>query len=253
MVVGSGLYLVISQSPVELAPISSPRVVAKYPHDSTAFTQGLLIEEGKLYEGTGQYGESSLRRVDLLTGQVEQERALGKSFFGEGLAALGDRLYQLTWKEGSCFVYDLQSLVALDTLAIPTREGWGLTEDGENLILSDGSDRLRYLDPQTLKVIREIKVRDGDRPVSRLNELEYINGLIYANVWQNAHIAIIDPQTGRVVHWLNLNWLNIVHSPIDGADVLNGIAYDSSSGRIYVTGKLWPTLYAFNLPSLAHE
>lgn len=124
------------------------------------------------------------------------------------------------------------------------------TEDGQHLILSDGSDRLRFLDPQTLKVVREVEVRDGGRPVSRLNELEYINGLVYANVWQNARIAIIDPQDGIVVSWLNLDWLNVVHAPIDGADVLNGIAYDSSVQRLYITGKLWPTLYAFARPVL---
>ena len=247
---GGILYLVIPHSSPDPAPVLSPRVVAKYPHDTTAYTQGLLIEKGKLYESTGQYGKSKVRVVDLQTGKTEKAHALDKSFFGEGLAALDGRLYQLTWKKRRCFVYDLQTLAPLDTLSIPTQEGWGLTEDGNHLILSDGSDRLRFLDPETLAIVREVEVRDGNRPVSRLNELEYIDGLVYANVWQNAHIAIIDPQDGKVKGWLNLDWLNVFHSPIDGADVLNGIAYDPTNQRLLITGKLWPTLYAFALPSL---
>ncbi|MFK7845453.1 MAG: glutaminyl-peptide cyclotransferase [Rhodothermales bacterium] len=250
IVAGTIVYLSLPRTPQKPVPVFRPQALAKYPHDTTAFTQGLLIEGGKLYESTGHYGKSLVRRVDLKTGDTEQAHSLGKTFFGEGLAALNGRLYQLTWKERSAFVYDLQSLTPLDTLPIPTQEGWGLTEDGEHLILSDGTDRLHFLDPQSLEILREVEVRDGNRSVSKLNELEYINGLVYANVWQDSHIAIINPDDGTVVGWLNLAWLNVVHAPVDGADVLNGIAYDPASKRLYITGKLWPAIYAFALPDL---
>ena len=244
------VYFVMPRSSAPSAPVLTPRMLDKFPHDSTAFTQGLLIEQGKLYESTGRYGTSTLRRVDLETGRVEEVHALDSTYFAEGLAALHGKLYQLTWKERVSFVYDLETLAPLDTFTIPTREGWGLTEDGMHLILSDGSAYLRFLDPQSFEVIREIEVHDAGTPVTRLNELEFIDGLIYANVWQNSRVAVIDPENGRVLSWLNLNWLNIMHSPIDGADVLNGIAYDPNVKRLYITGKLWPLLYAFSLPTI---
>ena len=242
------VFFLIPRNSYPPAPILSPQALGNFPHDTTAFTQGLLIEDGRLYESTGQYGASSLRRVHLESGEVEAMISLDSTYFGEGLAALDGKLFQLTWKKRLCFIYDLETLALENTLALPTREGWGLTEDGEHLILSDGSEKLRFLDPATLKIVREVSVRDAGQPVSRLNELEYIDGLVYANVWQNSQVAVIDPEDGHVVSWLNLNWLNVMHSPIDGADVLNGIAYDPAVKRLYITGKLWPKLYAFRLP-----
>ena len=252
--VAAGLiYFVVPRSSSPPAPVLSPQMIERFPHDTTAFTQGLLIENGRLYESTGQNGASSLRRVDLATGEVEMIHVLDSIYFGEGLAALDGKLFQLTWKKRVGFVYDLETFEPLDTLTIPTREGWGLTEDGQHLILSDGSAHLRYLDPQTFDVVREVEVRDAGMPVPRLNELEYVDGLIYANVWQNSNIAVIDPADGRVLGWLNLNWLNVMHSPIDGADVLNGIAYDPDKKRLYLTGKLWPLLYAFQVPAIERQ
>ncbi len=247
------IYFALPRNSVPPAPVLSLQMIEKFPHDTTAFTQGLLIEDGQLFESTGQNGASSLRRVDLASGEVEMIHRLDSIYFGEGLAALNGRLYQLTWKKRVGFVYDQETFAPVDTLVIPTREGWGLTEDGQHLILSDGSAFLRYLDPETFSVVRELEVKDAGIPVPRLNELEYIDGLIYANVWQNANIAVIDSEDGRVLGWLNLNWLNVMHSPIDGADVLNGIAYDPDLKRLYVTGKLWPLLYAFRMPAIERQ
>lgn len=251
LAVGCAVFVLLPRASSPPVPIVSPRMLEKFPHDTTAFTQGLLIEQGKLYESTGQYGASSLRRVDLRSGTVEMLHALDSTCFGEGLAALHGKLFQLTWKKRVAFVYDLETFAPLDTLTLPTREGWGLTEDDTHLILSDGTATLRIIEPTTFDVIREITVKDAGTPVARLNELEYIDDYIYANVWQNSQIAVIDPEDGQVVSWLNLNWLNVMHSPIDGADVLNGIAYDPASKRLYITGKLWPQLYAFRLPVMA--
>ena len=248
-VIAAVLFFVRPFQSADEAPVLRPNIVGTFPHDTTAFTQGLLIEQGKLYESTGQYGESTVRRIDLRTGQTMQEHKLDEAFFGEGLAALDGRLYQLTWKEGTCFVYDLESFAPLDTLAIPAKEGWGLTEDGSHLIMSDGSSLLRYLDPGTLEIVREVEVRNGGRALSRLNELEYIEGLIYANVWQSGYIAVIDPVDGAVQQLLDLSWFSMVHG-IDGADVLNGIAYEPSTQRLLVTGKNWPEYYVLELPSI---
>ena len=251
--VASVVYFARVFEPVSEAPVLSPQIVRTFPHDTTAFTQGLLIEQGQLYESTGLYGESSVRRVDLQSGQPRQVHELDSLYFGEGLAALNGLLYQLTWKEQKCFVYDLTSdltsFAPLDTLVIPTPEGWGLTEDGQHLIMSDGTSVLRFLDPETLAIVREVTVRNGERPLSQLNELEYIEGLIYANVWQSGYIAVIDPETGLVIRLLDLSWFSTVHG-IDGADVLNGIAYEPSTKRILVTGKLWPKYYVLELPSI---
>ena len=202
----------------------------------------MLIEDGVLYESTGLYGESSLRRVDLATGAVLDSVRLGDAYFAEGLAALGGRLYQLTWQERVVFVYDLATLAPLDTLALDG-EGWGLASDGAQLVWSDGSDRLRWLDPATLAVQREVVVRDGRRAVSNLNELEVIDGRVYANVWQTGQIAVIDPATGAVEQWIDLTNVAVLNAG-PGRDVMNGIAYDPQGDRLLVTGKLWPTLYA---------
>ncbi len=217
------------------------RVIAAYPHDPDAYTQGLVIAGGRLYEGTGRYGASSIRRVDLATGRVEKIHAIGSEYFGEGIAIHDGKLYELTWKSGLAFVYDLDTFNVVQTLQYPT-EGWGLTHDGRNLILSDGSATLRFLDPATFKTVREITVRDGDRPIEKLNELEYIDGEIWSNVWYDDRIARISPADGRVLGWIDLAAL-YPQSARGGDDVLNGIAYDAAAKRIFVTGKDWPQLF----------
>ena len=229
------------------APIYDYRLVREYPHDPEAFTQGLVYLDGVLYEGTGLEGESTLRRVDLETGEVLQSRPLEARYFGEGIAVLGDRIFQLTWKTETAFVYDRETFEPLATFAYPT-EGWGLTTDGQRLIMSDGSSTLFFRDPDTFAEIGRIDVRYGDTPVANLNELEFIDGEIWANVWQADVIARIDPATGRVTGVIDLRGLLSAqdrrdHSP----DVLNGIAHDPATGRIFVTGKLWPKLFEIEL------
>jgi glutaminyl-peptide cyclotransferase len=216
-------------------------VVAAYPHDPNAFTQGLVVEKGQLYEGTGQNGASSIRRVDLQTGRVQKLHAIGDQYFGEGITIFDGKLYQLTWKSGVAFVYDADTFNVQQTLQYPT-EGWGLTHDGRQLILSDGSATLRFLDPATFKTVREVTVRDGDMAVDRLNELEYIDGEIWSNVWYEDRIARISPADGTVQGWIDL--APLYPRSARGSDaVLNGIAYDRDAKRLFVTGKNWPQLY----------
>jgi glutamine cyclotransferase len=222
--------------------------VRSYPHDTEAYTQGLLMLDGRLYEGTGQWGKSSIREVDLATGAVKRKRDLAAEYFGEGIAALGGLLYQLTWKEGKAFVYDLATFAPRDTFTYQG-EGWGLTTDGESLVMSDGTARIRFLDPKTFAVRRTIDVREGTSPVSQLNELEWVEGEIFANVWQSAQIVRIDPKTGAVTGWLELGEL-VATTPRTGTDpVLNGIAYDAQTKKLYVTGKQWARLYEIALPN----
>lgn len=221
------------------------KVVAAYPHDPAAFTQGLVIHDGRLYEGTGQYGASTLRRVDLPTGRVEQSRRLANNFFGEGITILGDRIYQLTWQNQVGIVYDLESFDVLETFGY-RGEGWGLTHDGEHLIVSDGSATLKFMDPATFDVVREIAVTDQGRPVTRLNELEYIDGEVWANVWYEDRIVRISPKDGSVVGWVEVG--NLYPPSRRGPDdVLNGIAFDPAAGRLFVTGKNWPQLFEIEL------
>jgi glutaminyl-peptide cyclotransferase len=221
------------------------KVVAAYPHDPGAFTQGLVVENGTLYEGTGQYGASSIRRVDLKSGRVEKIHAIDNEYFGEGIAILGNKLYELTWKNQLAFVYDLDTFNIVQTFRYPT-EGWGLTHDEQHLILSDGSATLRFLDPATFKTVREIDVHDGDQPVAKLNELEYVEGEIWSNIWYDDRIARISPADGRVLGWIDLAGL-YPHSARRGDDVLNGIAYDATARRIFVTGKNWPQLFEIDV------
>jgi glutamine cyclotransferase len=223
------------------------KVVAVYPHDAKAFTQGLAVHDGKLYEGTGQYGASSIRRVDLETGSVEKLHAIPAMYFGEGIAILGDKLYELTWQHGVGFVYDVATFNVQQTFQY-TGEGWGLTHDGKQLILSDGTSTIRFLDPQTFKVVRTIDVRDGDKAIDKLNELEYIDGEIWSNIWYDDRIARISPATGKVTGWIDLSTLYPAARRSNEA-VLNGIAYDAKTKRLFVTGKDWPQLFEIEVVS----
>lgn len=219
----------------------SATVIAQYPHDRRAFTQGLAVADGMLYEGTGWFGESSLRRVDLATGMVLQHVALPDDVFGEGIAAVGDRIVQLTWRSQFGYVYDRASFAQIGTFSY-AGEGWGLTFDGARLIMSDGSANLRFLDPETFVEVGRVEVRADGRPVQQVNELEYVEGVLLANVWLTDRIAVIDPDSGEVRSWIDLAGLNPARR--DSQDeVLNGIAYDAERRRLFVTGKRWPTLY----------
>lgn len=224
------------------APVSGFEVVQSWPHDPEAFTQGLLYQGGKLYEGTGLNGASSVREVNLETGEVLRKRDVPRQYFGEGLALLGDKLYELTWRSHVGFVYDAATFQQLGQFTYPT-EGWGLTTDGASLILSDGTSTLRFLNPSTFAVQRTVTVTDAGREIPELNELEFIRGEIYANVWRTDRIARIDPATGRVNSWIDLTGLLPNRERTGGEDVLNGIAYDAAGDRLLVTGKLWPKLF----------
>jgi glutamine cyclotransferase len=222
-----------------------PQVVARYPHDSNAFTQGLIFHDGALYESTGRYGESSVRRVDLATGRVDRLQPVASDYFGEGLTLFEDRLYQLTWKSGTGFVYRLEDFRPVGTFSY-AGEGWGLTQDGERLILSDGTATLRFLDPATFRVLDTVTVMDGDQAVIDLNELEYIDGEVWANVWYDERVVRIDPNDGHVLGWIDMSSIYPAAQRSSDA-VVNGIAYDPESDRIFVTGKLWPAIFEIKL------
>ena len=217
------------------------KVVRVYPHDVRAFTQGLLLLDGKLYESTGLNGRSSVRRVDLTSGQVEQESRLSAEFFGEGLARVGQRLIQLTWKNHKALVWDVATLEK-ETEFSYDGEGWGLCFDGRHLVMSDGSDRLTFRNPGSFAKEGEVRVRLAGRPLANLNELECSGDVVYANVWQDNHIARIDAKSGEVTAWIDASGL-LDPSESAGADVLNGIAEMASTGHLLVTGKLWPHVY----------
>ncbi len=222
-------------------------MVARYPHDPAAFTEGLVYDGGVLYEGTGLVGKSSLRKVDLKTGEVEQNVPLPAPFFGEGITTFGDRIFQLTWQSKAGFIYDKATFKPLGRFTYDT-EGWGLTQDGKDLIMSDGTRTLYYLDPGTLNVVGQVQVTGGPEAVGvmKLNELEYVQGEIYANVWPTDFIVMIDPVSGAVIGWVDLG--GILGSEQSGnVDVLNGIAYDAAGARLFVTGKLWPSLFEIKL------
>jgi glutamine cyclotransferase len=223
------------------------RVIRTYPHDPNAFTQGLVLVDGHLYESTGRNGQSSVRMVDLSTGWVLKQYQLPQEYFGEGLTDWHDTLIQLTWTSGVAFVYDRLTFTVLRTMHY-TGEGWGLTHDSRALILSDGTPTLRFLDPASFRETRRLNVRDGrSQPVKNLNELEYIAGEIYANVWHENRIARISPRTGRVLGWIDLSGLAKAVEVSDPEAVLNGIAYDAKSGHLFVTGKLWPKLFEIEM------
>lgn len=224
-------------------PVAGFEVVNTYPHDPEAFTQGLLWADGRLYESTGLEGRSSLRRVRLETGEVEQRVDLPRPIFAEGLASIDRRLIQLSWRNQVAFVYGRRDLFQIDKRPLAGYEGWGLTSDGRQLIASDGSATLRFLDPQTLETSRTLQVTTSGRPLPCLNELEYIDGEIWANIWQTRFIARIDPASGAVRGWVDLSELPTGAEPGAQVDVLNGIAWDAEGRRLFVTGKLWPRLY----------
>lgn len=224
------------------APTYRYRVVNVYPHDNTAFTQGLVYDGGYLYESTGRHGFSSLRKVELETGSVLKSHELSAEYFGEGITMFEDRIYQLTWQSYTGFVYDKESFSFIENFYYST-EGWGITHDGKHFIVSDGSAVLYFWDINTFEEVRQIEVHSESGPVNNLNELEYIEGEIFANVLPTDRIVRIDPQTGEVTGWIDLAGLLGDERYNPQVDVLNGIAYDPARKRVFVTGKLWPKLF----------
>jgi glutamine cyclotransferase len=218
------------------------QVVRAYPHDAQAFTQGLVYVDGHLYESDGIKGQSSLRMEDLETGSILQFKDVPSQYFAEGLTYWGSTLIQLTWESHTALVYDRASFKLLRTFSY-TGEGWGLTQDGKSLILSDGTARLRFLDPETSHEVRSVTVKDRGKPVDQLNELEVIHGQVYANIWHSDRIARIDPATGKVLGWIDLTGLLSAAERSSPEAVLNGIAWDSAHERLFVTGKLWPKIF----------
>jgi len=227
-------------------PVCSYRVINLFPHDPGAYTQGLELADGELFEGTGLYGQSSIRRVDFSTGEVLQMRPLSDSHFGEGITLWGPSLIQLTYRSHIGFVYDRESFEPVGQVTYPT-EGWGLTHDSQRLIMSDGSADLFFRDPETFAELGRVEVHDHTGPIRWLNELELVGGEVYANVWQTDRIARIEPSTGEVVAWVDLSGLLDPYVPGGSPGVLNGIAYDAWSNRLLVTGKRWPLLFEIEL------
>lgn len=224
-------------------PVVTLKVVESYPHDPVAFTQGLVIRDGILNESTGLLGRSTVRQVDLKTGKVEKSVAFDNQAFGEGMTVLGDEIFVVTWQNRTGYVLDRNTLDYKRSFRY-AGEGWGLTDNGKQLILSDGTAMLRFLDPRTARVLKKLPVRDGDQLVEHLNELEYIDGVIYANIWFSQRIARIDAESGQVLSWIDASplWQHVdLADPRE--DVLNGIAYDSGTKKLYVTGKRWPKLF----------
>jgi len=218
------------------------QIVNIWPHDSNAFTQGLILMDGQLLESTGEEGRSSLRRVDLESGRVLKKVDVPVPYFAEGIAMLNGKIYQLTWQHHVGFIYDAQTFERTGQFNYEG-DGWGLTTDGQSLILSDGTNHIKFINPVDFKVTRTISVVDGQRPIDQLNELEWVNGEIYANVWHDNRIATIDPQSGHINSWIDLNGLIPPGELQDQEAVLNGIAYDPANNKLFVTGKLWPRLF----------
>lgn len=230
----------------EFTTVMTYEVLNSFPHDPQAFTQGLVYHEGYLYESTGLYGESTLRKVDPETGEVLMEVDLPAEYFAEGLVIFEDQLFQLTWREGTGFIYNLEDFALLDQFNYQT-EGWGLAHDGERLIMSDGTNKLYFLDLSSLQVTGSVDVTFQGEKIVRLNELEYIRGEIYANIWQTDLIVRIDPAAGDVLGWIDLAGILPDDFRTPETDVLNGIAYDPENDRLFITGKRWPRLYEIRL------
>jgi glutamine cyclotransferase len=221
-------------------------IVQVFPHDTSAYTQGLAYRDGFLYEGTGLNGRSSLRKVRLESGEVIQHVDLGSEFFGEGITLVKDKILQLTWKSEVGFVYNLTNFQLVRRFSY-SGEGWGLAASDREIFMSDGTSAIRVLDPVTLKEKRRFRVHDGPTPVDQLNELEFVEGQVFANVWHTSRIARISPQTGDVVGWIDLTGLLSPIYHLEPEAVLNGIAYDSIHKRLFVTGKLWPSVFEIRL------
>jgi len=236
------LFVVLTGKPANSGSVHyTYSVVNTYPHDENAFTEGLGYDNGSLYESTGYYGSSTLRRVNLETGEVIQLYTLPSNYFGEGIAIFDGKIVQLTWREQKGFVYDEASFELIQEFNYSSEEGWGITYDGNKLIVSNGSSILTFLDPENFEKIGQIEVHDT-APVSNINELESIEGKLYANIWMERKIAIIDPQTGQVEGWIDLSGIQDIPNQ-DANNVLNGIAYDAEEDRLFVTGKGWPHLF----------
>ena len=227
-------------------PTYTYEVVQSYPHDPKAFTQGLVWHEGTLFESTGQVGQSNIREVTLATGRVIRQQDLAPPHFGEGIALLGSKLFQITWTSGKAFVYDRASFTRTGEFSYEG-EGWGLTTDGTAIVMSNGTPTIVWRDPATFAVQKSITVTDNGTPVSQLNELEWVKGEIWANVWQSEQIARIDPATGHVTGWIDLAGILPAMDKTGSEDVMNGIAYDAARDRLFVTGKLWSRLYEITL------
>lgn len=226
-------------------PIYSYKIVNVYPHDASAFTEGLVYEDGFLYESTGRFNESTLRKVDLQTGEVIKLHKLDENYFGEGITVYDNKIFQLTWKTNVGFIYDKDSFNLTNKFYYNT-EGWGITHNDEYLIMSDGTDEIYFLNPKNFKRVYSIRVHDEFRPITRLNELEFIQGEIYANVWRSDKIARICPHSGRITGWIDLKGL-LSPKEYKNAGTLNGITYDKQSNRIFVTGKMWPKIFEIKL------
>jgi glutamine cyclotransferase len=247
---GDGIKDGMNEPPRPVAPVTPATVLRSFPHDTSAFTQGLLWHEGSLYESTGREGRSTLRQVELETGKVLRKVDVPAPYFAEGLALLNGQLYQLTWQNQQGFVYTLGDFRQTGIFRYQG-EGWGLTTDGTSLYLSDGSNQLRVIDPVRNTVQRTVSVMDGTEFVNDINELEWVKGEVWANVWHTDRIARIDPATGKVKAWIDLTGILEPSQHPDPEAVLNGIAYDAPHDRLFVTGKLWPTLFEISVPGVA--
>jgi glutaminyl-peptide cyclotransferase len=249
LVAGGVLVIILSfeQIPIDSASptLYTYQIIKTHQHDTTAFTEGLVFNDGVLYESTGEYGSSSLRQVNLENGVIQHEVFLPNQYFGEGLTVVNDSLIQLTWQNKIGFIYDKETFSLLGNFSYST-EGWGLTFNGSDLIMSDGTAKLTFLDPVTFQMVGQVSVHDGNTPVTNINELEFINGDVYANIWMQQKIAIINPQTGTVKGWIDLTG---IYQSNNLDDVLNGIAYDSQTNRLLITGKDWPNLYEITIIS----
>jgi len=246
----------ITKTPDNTPPAINYSVIKATPHDTSAYTEGLLFHDGQLYEATGTEPEmpesrkSMFGTVDLSTGKITPKVTLDRNkYFGEGIVFLDGKVYQLTYTTKVGFIYDAQTFKKLGEFTFPSKEGWGMTTDGASLIMSDGSSNINYLDPKTFRLIKVLGVTDNNGPVSNINELELIKGYLYANQWQTNYILKIDTASGKVVGKMNLDGLeNDARNKYPGAEVLNGIAYDSTNGKVYITGKLWPSIYEIKFP-----